>query len=72
MMINTGFKCHSHICQCPGQLGPLMGGPQCCMSILRNGNVACPCRLLYPMSHFEFKNRLCHMSLYFLGPVACH
>ena len=47
------------------------GGPQCRMSILRNGNVACPCRLFYPMSNDEFKKRLCHMSL-FLAPVACH
>ena len=22
-------------------MGPLMGGPQCCLSILRNGNVPC-------------------------------
>ena len=44
-------------------MGPLMGGPQCRMSILRNGNVAYACRLFYPMSHVEFKNRLCHMSL---------
>ena len=35
--------------------GPLMGGPQCGMSILRNGNVACLCRLFSPMSHVEFK-----------------
>ena len=64
---------------CPGQLGlqgqgcnletsfqyfgPLMGGPQCHMSILRNGNVAYHCRLFSPMSHFEFKKRLCLMSL---------
>ena len=30
--------------------GPLMGGPQCRMSILRNGNVACLCRLFSSMS----------------------
>ena len=35
------------------------------MSILRNGNVACLCHLFSPMSHVEFKTRLCHMSLYF-------
>ena len=43
-------------------------GPQCRMSILINGNVACLCRLLFPMSHVEFKKGLCHMSLYFLPP----
>ena len=31
------------------------GGPQCRMSILRNGNVACLCRLFMAMSHVEFK-----------------
>ena len=45
--------------------GPLMGGPQCRMSILRNGNVACLCRLFSPMSDVEFKKRLCLMSLHF-------
>ena len=39
-----------------------MGVPQCRMSILRNGNVACPCRLFSPMSHVEFKKRLCQLS----------
>ena len=43
--------------------GPLIGGPQCRMRILRNGNVACHCRLFSPMSHVEFKKMLCHMSL---------
>ena len=43
--------------------GPLMGDPQCRMSILRNGNVACLCPLFSPMSHVKFKKRLCHMSL---------
>ena len=43
--------------------GALDGDPQCRMSILRNGNVACPCRLFDPMSHVKIKNRLCHMSL---------
>ena len=38
-----------------GCLGPLTGGPQCRMSILRNGNVACLCRLFMAMSHVEFK-----------------
>ena len=46
-------------------VGPLMGGPQCHMSILRNDNVACPCRLFYPMSHVEFKNRPCHILFNF-------
>ena len=46
--------------------GALYGGPQCRMSILRNGNVACPCRLFYPMSHVKFKNRLCrHVTMIF-------
>ena len=36
-------------------LGHLMGGPQCRMSILRNGNVACLWRLFSLMSHVEFK-----------------
>ena len=37
-------------------LGPLMGVAGACrMSILRNGNVGCPCRLFSPMSHVEFK-----------------
>ena len=44
--------------------GPSMGGPQCRMSILRNSNVACLCRLFFfTMSHVEFKK--CRMSLYF-------
>ena len=42
-----------------------MGGPQCRMSILRNGNVPCICTLFSPMSHVEFKKRLCPMSLHF-------
>ena len=41
----------------------LDGGPQCRMSILRNGNVACPCHLFSLMSHVEFKKRLYPMSL---------
>ena len=44
-------------------VGPLMGGPQCRVLILRNGNVICPCRLFHPKSHVEFKSRLCRMSL---------
>ena len=34
------------------------------MSILRNGNVARPCRLFYPMSHVEFKKRLCPSPIF--------
>ena len=41
----------------------LEGGPQCRMSISRNGNVACHCHLFSLMSHVEFKKRLCPMSL---------
>ena len=37
------------------RVGPLMGGPECSMSILRNRNVACRGRLLSSMSHVEFK-----------------
>ena len=49
------------------KVGPLMGGggPQCRMSILRNGNVACLCRLFFSMSHVKFKKWLCPMSLQF-------
>ena len=43
--------------------GPLMGIPQCCVSISSNGNVPCPCHLFSPMSHVEFKKCLCHMPL---------
>ena len=41
------------------------GGPQCRMSILRNGNIACLFHLFFSMSHVEFKKRPCPMSLYF-------
>ena len=51
--------------------GPLMGGPQCRMSILRYDNVACSCRLFSPMSHAESKKRLCTVSLYFDSHVPC-
>ena len=54
-------------------LGPLVAGPQCHMSILRNGNVACLCCSFSPMSHVEFKKRLCNRSLLiFTSYVACH
>ena len=37
-------------------LGPSMGGPQCRMSILRNGNVACLCHLFSSMPHVDFRD----------------
>ena len=40
-----------------------MGGSQCRMSIIRNDNVACFGRLFSSMSHIEFKERICPMSL---------
>ena len=43
--------------------GALDGGSQSRMSILRNANVTCLCRLFMPMSNVEFKKRLCPMSL---------
>ena len=46
-------------------MGPLMGGPKFRMSVLRNGNVACLCRLFSSMSHVEFKKWPCPMSLHF-------
>ena len=51
-------------------MGPLMGVPQCRMSILGNCNVACLCRLFSPMSHVEFKRRPCPMSQHFYP--SCH
>ena len=44
-----------------------MEGPQCRMSVLRNGNTACHCRLFYLMSHVEFKNRIymSHVTIIF-------
>ena len=41
--------------------GALDGGSPCRMSILRNANVTCFCRLIFPMSPVEFSN----------GYVAC-
>ena len=35
--------------------GALDGGSRCRMSIFKNGNVACLCRLFSTMSHVEFK-----------------
>ena len=48
-----------------GRVGHLMGCPQCRMSVLRNRNVACLCRLFSPMSNVEFKKWLFPMSLHF-------
>ena len=48
--------------------GALDWGSPCRLSILRNANVACLCRLCMPMSHVEFKKWLCPMSLYLLPP----
>ena len=31
-----------------GEVGPLMGGLQCCMSNIRNGHVACPLAIHIP------------------------
>ena len=46
--------------------GPLMSGPQCRMSILRNGNTTCPCRLFSPMSHVTFKKKaMSHVTIIF-------
>ena len=35
-------------------VGPLMGDPQCHMSIFLNGNVTRPCRLFSLMSHVKY------------------
>ena len=47
--------------------GPLTGGPQCCMSILRNGNV--PCRYFCNF-HVDFKIAKCRLSN--LRKAPCH
>ena len=39
------------------------GGSPCRLSILRNGNVACLCRVFVPMSHVKFKKWQRRMSL---------
>ena len=46
-------NCSTKKACCP--IGALDGGPHCRMSILRDGNVACPCRLFSLMSHVESK-----------------
>ena len=48
---------------CKWYLGALEGGSPCRLSISRNANVACLCRLFMPMSHVEFKKRLLLCSL---------
>ena len=50
------------------RLGPLMGGPQCHMSLLRNGNVTSLCCLFSTMSHVEIKRGICPMSLHLYPP----
>ena len=68
----VSLHCVGNGTYCKNKQGALDGGPHCRMSILRNGNIACPCRLFSPMSHVKFKKRLCPMSLQFLAPVTCH
>ena len=48
--------------------GALDRGSPCRLSIIRNANVACFCRLFMAMSHVEFTIYPCHMSLYFPKP----
>ena len=48
-------------------MGPLTGGPQCRLSILRNGNV--PCRLFLNVP-VDFKVPQCRLSILRNGPVA--
>ena len=60
-------------------LGPLVGGPQCRISILRKDNVTYLCRLFSQMSHVKFKKRQvpshyilsppCRMSLFPMSHV---
>ena len=56
------------------QQGGRQGESPCRLSILRNANVTCLCRLFMPMSHVKFKKSLgyvtCHYNLY--PPVTCH
>ena len=53
----------NRICYLWHTLGPLTGGSPCHLSILRNVNVACLCRLFIPMSPVEFKNDLSHVTM---------
>ena len=43
-------------------LGPLMEGPQCRMSMLRNGNVVCPFRLFSLMSQWITENAMSNVT----------
>ena len=49
-------------------LGPLMGGPQCRLSILRNVNVPCHYFLNVPV---DFKMPQYHLSILRNGNVPC-
>ena len=46
--------------------GPMMGGPQCHMSHIRNDNVSCPLTLHAPLCLFvpNLKNTLCHVPYF--------
>ena len=48
-------------------MGPLMGGPQCRLSILRNCNVPCRYFTKFPV---DFKIALCRLSNLRKGRVA--
>ena len=61
-LLDISVKCRCVVLNMRLVKRPLMGNPQCCMSILRNGNVACPCRLFSIMLHVEFDK----------GHVTCH
>ena len=50
-------------------MGPLMGGPQCRLSILRNGNVPCHYFRNFPVNFKIFQRRL---SILRNGNVPCH
>ena len=49
-------------------LGPLMGSPQCRLSILRNGNVPCRYFLNFPV---DFKIVQCRLSILWNDNVLC-
>ena len=51
--------------------GAIDGMPWCRMSILRNANVACLCRQIFPLSPVEFKKCQYRMSLYYLSQCCC-
>ena len=47
-----------------GCKGALDGeGAKCRISISKNSNITCLCRLFSPISHVDFKNMLCPLSL---------